>query len=1272
MASHKSGPIVASVAACLGVLAAGYAGYAAYAAQARPGAVLAQAPLNVEVQVPPAFIMALDDSGSMNWETMNNTRDGAFTWARATNNSSVIRSFFDTNGVPFGYSGGYSRTTNYLFVFPYPGRNNDQNAIPPTTNFGFARSHEFNPAYFNPGTTYEPWKNADGSVYANVDPANAPVDPRPAGVNNKINYRVDLTAPLEETDGGWLFQMRTDMVLPAGTRHWLNGCGGSRPGPNRTWYTHGSDVRFSSDCDIAISFYPATYYLTVPNSPDGYSGTPLPVVNPVGGPPDTTLYRYEIRRSNYPSQELYARAIQNFANWFTYYRTRREALISGLTNSLLDVQNMRVGWFLMNVRDNVTMYDLTDPDEKEDLFEGLYKIPASGNTPSRRAVDHLGKQFQRSGNNAPVQLTCQRNAGMLFTDGYINDTSSPSSTLQDDGLGAPFEDKVPNTMADIVLPYYLESLRPGGFDTNNVPVPSGCSADNPDPRLDCQTNLHMNFYGITLGTLGNLYGDEYQQDPEQPWVVNPSPFDQPPSWHTSRVDLSPHAVDEMWHATINARGEMINASTPEAITLAMRRILASVPGAATPSGTLAMSGARVGAGSLSVSPTYEARDEGTDWFSTLTAQRVRTNTAGTATEFQYLWEAAAAMPAAASRDVYATKGGTVVRFNAANISLDDVCTKPDGLYPGMVRCTSGEIAALGVDRTQAVNYLLGDRTLERSGDTGKLRKRSSRLGDIVNSTPVISSPDDDYGYGSLPAPYGTSYRTYLNTTKQSRRYMVYAGANDGMLHAFDGGMDADNQVGGSGGREEFAYVPATALGHMGNLLFPYEPDNRSDQKFSHRYYVDGPVTVSDAYVGNAWETVLVGTAGAGGRGVFALNVSDPANFDPADRLWEISDLDASLSDAVRANIGHVLGRPVIVPVKSDGVVRWKAIFGNGYNSASGKAVLFVVDIASGAPSITMIEAVEAGAGVPAGSNGLGNIVVVDRWGPDGANQLNGIVRDGFADTVYAADQKGALWKFDLRSSAPATVTTPVFTTRSFVEGGQTYRQPIIGGMTAAAGPNAGVMLYFGSGSFSFQGDPDDRSVQSLYAVNDTVRGSVTSSLSRGNLQGYSVGGGATERSISMTGSGPSFASGWYVDLPAGERFVGYPRIASGIVFMPTYAPQDGSAGCSTNGSNWLFGLNASSGAAALSNARYGSPSGNNPSEGTASVILNTGGTAPVKDVGVNVLPRLQPGAPDDLSAPGAPPSTPEQGCWMTVTTAGLVEPLYLPYPCGRQSWRQVE
>ena len=1268
------------IAGCVAVAALASLGYWRFSLEAAQGqGVLAQAPMNTQVQVPAAFITAVDDSGSMRFQTLFPGRDGTALWARDANNQPY--GFFHSTGTYAGRLRGSdptSTTREFVHVAPYPAprqatSNNDNAAIPPIDAFGFARSHVYNKAYFDPSVTYATWKNADGTPWADATATATKVDP-----NSATSVTVNLTAVQESTSTAQAtdmqFRIRTGMVLPTGMKF----SGGATCGLTNDrstastpagWRILSQNVTSTGDCNISISYFPATFYLpeTAP-APGGFIAANRVLAanacsyNGATGAAVCNMYRYEIKPANYSSTAQYQAAITNFANWFSYYGARNRSMVAAMTNSLVTVNNLRVGFFTINNRNTVTMRDMADNTAKAALFTSIYGLGASGQTPNKAAVQHLGNQFMRTGAGAPIQLMCQKNAGMLFTDGFTNDSVTGFGNV-DGTMGVPFQDGYSNTMADIAAYYYRDAADGGvaplrsdaGFTAGQVPVPAACSSLDATSaewkRLDCQPNLHMNFYGVTLGSRGQVFDPDVDRDP----------FTDPVTWPNSASGAR-STVDDLWHAAVNTRGEYINAKTPADITAAMRRVLSSVSSGSTLSGTIARTGTRIGVGSLGVVPRYAVANEGTDWFSRLSATRLQVNSATRAVEYVDMWEAADVLAAQPTRNILAAKGATVVNFDGAGVSLADLCTKPSS-YTGMSRCTAAELSALGVDAAGAVAYLRGSTAGEvRNG--GRLRDRSTVLGDIVNSTPTVSSPLDDFGYRSLPDGLGTSYATYLESKRASARYMVYVGANDGMLHAFDGGMSANGTVDSSGGQEHFAYIPSTALGHMGNLLFPYVAADRNDQKFDHRYYVDGPVTVADAYYGGAWKSSLVGTAGAGGRSVFALDVSTPASFAAASRLWEISDLNTSLSTEVRANIGHVLGKPVIVPVKgADGAVSWKAIFGNGYNSASGKAVLYIVDIATGAPSIRMIEAVEGAATAPAGANGLGNVVVLDRWSGTGLSTSG---RDGFADTVYAADQRGALWRFDLRSTA-STVTTPVFVTATHSEGGASYRQPITGGLVASTGAAGGVMLVFGTGSFSFMGDPSNSNAQALYGVTDSGTGTITT-INRSNLRPYTVSAGATTRQVTA-GTAPLNSRGWYVQLPAGERFVGYPQIASGTVFMPTYAPQQGTAGCATQGFNWLYGLNVRTGGAALSGVRYGSPTGASPGTGTAAVALSTGGTAPVKDVNVSVVPRLQPPGFDPSAT--TPPSAPGAGCWMAVSTAGS-DTMYVPYPCGRQSWRQLQ
>jgi type IV pilus assembly protein PilY1 len=1263
------------------MLALGAVGYwiHANARQGSGGLPLAQSPLNVEDRVPSSFIMMVDDSNSMTFERIFSGGDGRLQWSGS--------SFFSSNGVFFNASaqcdgtGTYVGSNDcYLYLFPYGTDNSDTaadrynqsyypgRAIPPIDIFGFARSPAYNNSYYNPTVTYEPWLRADGSKWPQATPTAARVEPR-AGFYNSAHI-FDLTQLRARTGRHDKFPFRSGMRIPSGVRY----------ATGTAWSTAPAAGISTGNTMYAIEYYPATFYLPENDpAPAGYKtdNANRPVIAGACGP-TCNLRRYEIKPENYTDGGRYTADMQNFANWFQYHRSRLIAMVGSMTYAFSDVKNMRVGYATINnLVGNVTMRDLTDDTQKASLYTSMMTLGPSGGTPNRAAVDYVGQQFLRTDAAAPVLRSCQKNAGMLFTDGYSN-TGTPWTTNFDLAMGSPFADNFGGTMADIAARYYFTPraqngfvpLRTGGdFPTGKVPVPEQCDtlATN-DPnrlRLDCQRDLHMNFYGITLGVKGAIYGVNH--------AATNDPYANPPNWNSLGNPTTQEGgvvIDEIWHATINARGEFINAQTPQDVTDAMRRVLAAFGTGSGQSGTIAVSGSRVSdsSNSLLLDPSYASENNGTDWYSRLVARRpeIQNGVLVTVNAWPGGGDASNLIPAADARNILVARANPSgvapdVREFKANVgitSVNELCSN------ALANCTNGDLTSLGVSLPDAVNYLRGDIS-KQVNQGGTLRTRTTRLGDIINSTPKIVAGKDDYGYRSLRNPNGLSYdrdhfgyQAFFDNKKASQRTMVYVGANDGMLHAFDGET----------GVERLGYIPSTALGHMGNLLFPYNPANRADQIFQHRYFVDGPLTVGDVYSG-AWRTMLIGTAGAGGRSIFALDITNPNSLTAGKVLWEISDqlsdtvLSSNNGMVIKNNIGHVLGRPVIVPVNRNGIVSWKVIFGNGYNSVDGKAVLFIVDAVTGV--VETITANESDGTLPA-QNGLGNIVVVDRYNYNGS-YVRGT--DGYADTVYAGDQNGAVWKFDLRT--PANVTQPLFVAKN----PSGARQAITGGFVAARGAGGGVMLYFGTGSFSFQTDPEDKSIQTFYGVLDKEDGTTVSG--RGVLQAQqmtAVADGARMVTTNIIGAGKL---GWYLDLAVssgatllqnGERAVGTPAIESGVVFFTTYEPS-ASDGCGASGSNRLYGLSAINGGASMSSVRRGSMSGTTVGAGVGGVSLTTSGSAPVKDIGVLATSRMSP-LSDGATQAEIIDALANNQCAMVIQVAGS-EPLFMPRPCGRQSWRQV-
>lgn len=471
-----------------------------------------------------------------------------------------------------------------------------------------------------------------------------------------------------------------------------------------------------------------------------------------------------------------------------------------------------------------------------------------------------------------------------------------------------------------------------------------------------------------------------------------------------------------------------------------------------------------------------------------------------------------------------------------------------------------------------LGYVLGD----RSGEGSSFRRRSTLLGDIINSNPVVVSGAQYLAY--LAGAIDGGYQKYADfiAAKKNRRTQVYVGANDGMLHAFDGAT----------GVEKFAFVPRAVIP---NLQYLSSKDYTAAQ---HRWFVDGSLTVRDVYYDDAWHTVLVGTLGAGGKSAFALDVTDPDNIA---LLWEFDDDNASSKDGTNttlSNLGFTIPTPVVARLHSG---QWGVLLPNGYNSAnnsSGKAVMYVLDIKTG----TVLKTLEA-QGV-AGTNGLSSIRGAD-------NNSDGII-----DYAYAGDLQGNLWRFDLIDSSatnPFSNTkveastfktsfkgTPLYVAKD-ADGSGGVRQPITAPPSLVRHPSTtGYLVIFGTGRYL--GTVDKTSpfqLQTLYGIWDKqTKGeaaTTTPDLSRASLQ---------EQTISSQVNGATFAdntantfdirllsqksvdwktkSGWYLNLQVtggslvGERIVDEMAARGQALLVNTRTPSLDV--CQAGVEGWSYGI----------------------------------------------------------------------------------------------------
>ncbi|WP_338404502.1 pilus assembly protein [Xylella fastidiosa] len=688
------------------------------------------------------------------------------------------------------------------------------------------------------------------------------------------------------------------------------------------------------------------------------------------------------------------------------------------------------------------------------------------------------------------------------------------------------------------------------------------------------------------------------------------------------------------------------------------------------SGSIAVVGASVSSTSFAVIPSYSSTHDGKDWTGEMTAYRIYAN----GMIGDVLWLASAGVPsgtsAIAKRVIYTAlshvddtnRASVVRRFVAEKLvesSSGDVATDAAQVFGRLGYTPRGVIDDFGssVTPNQLVNYLRGDKRMEGATlNTAPFRRRFGPLGDMINSIPVVATRRANYGWATasgLPQVQRDSYSAFINARQNSTAAEhIFVGANDGMLHAFD-----------DKGTERFAYVPNGVLHHLGFLANP---------EYQHHYYVDGKSTLSDAYLDGSWRSVLVGGTGAGGRSMFALDVTSPSTFNESNVLWEMN----SQNDD---DMGYTMGKPYIVPLQ-DG--SWAAIFGNGYNSSNGRAVLFIVNLATGQliRKIEVRDGIDPDGSDPAnmGYNGLGNLAVLDTDG------------DGLVDMVYGADLHGNLWKFNLSGKDPQRWgiaykdglgnPIPLFVARN----PQGYRQPITGGLEVAVGPSAGYIIYFGSGRYFAANDNNSKDLSTLYGIWDSGSPVIAgrAALSAQIIQASDHPTSPDTRIVTRRPLSYLSKHGWYVDLvvqgqdPQGERSIATPLLQGGRVFFSTYVPGV-SVNCASGGSNWLYVLDAASGGAALGQVNIPSRGSRSSMGNSDTGAVSTGGDAPIQSVAMTRTAPRQP----VFCNPG------EQGCPLVPETPAapldtrcsevIIDPndptrsISLFRACGRQSWRQL-
>lgn len=747
-----------------------------------------------------------------------------------------------------------------------------------------------------------------------------------------------------------------------------------------------------------------------------------------------------------------------------------------------------------------------------------------------------------------------------------------------------------NTLSDLAFYYWSTDLQPSienkitpiikksgdevfGTGANQKTIPQYWNPRNNPATWQNLTTYTIGFNDAATWTGsptwgGDTYSGEYSQliQGTKTW---PSPLcgtDDNQAACDGSTGYSAQTNDrkkELWHMAINSRGKFIPATDANSLSKAFTDILDNIiADTSSPITAFASASSSISNGSTDV---FVSSFDANGWKGGITAQTAAkgtgtltpnttwgTKTNGDPKSTGDILDAISATSDMTSRVIYTYNGGGK-QFLWANLS-STTGDQQDLLKDGATG-TAG--TTLGQNR---LNFIRGDRRQE-TANGGTLRDRVSRQGDIVNST---------LWYTARPASgYGLAGYSSFATTYKNRMSMLYVGGNDGMLHGFSA----------TDGTEKLAYVPQGVYKNLAALT-------KTDYQSNHKYYVDGSPFTGDVNISTTttpdWRTLLVGTLGAGGKGYFVLDVTNPTNFTNSDtNATAIVRMD--LTDEADADIGYIFGAPVTAefnPQQATQITRmndgrWAVVLGNGYNSANEDPVLIIQYFDGDSPTIRKIAAATGTTG-NGSKNGLSTPRLVD---------LNG---DGTADIAYAGDLKGNLWKFDLANSNPSkwgvafngstncvptpdAPCTPFYTATEKIN--TTEPQPITTAPTVRPATSVGAMMVaFGTGQNLEVADRVDTSPQTFYALLDNTRykldtatgdnkgkilldtdaatptavGSGRTNLIERTFNGTAIAGqvlSAGDDFWNMTAGQTAFAytgtgakKGWYFELPVpGER-----------------------------------------------------------------------------------------------------------------------------------------
>jgi type IV pilus assembly protein PilY1 len=485
-----------------------------------------------------------------------------------------------------------------------------------------------------------------------------------------------------------------------------------------------------------------------------------------------------------------------------------------------------------------------------------------------------------------------------------------------------------------------------------------------------------------------------------------------------------------------------------------------------------------------------------------------------------------------------------------------------------------------------------------------------RLGDVAHSTPtVVAAPGENYDVIYGDSSYARFYRRYKN-----RRSVIYVGANDGMLHAFNGGFfeDTTNKFwknhdgttfddnGPDLGAELWAYIPFNLLPHLHWL---------TDPNYQHIYYVDLKPRIFDARIfaddgengthPGGWGTILVGGMRYGGTAIRTDKNHDGV-FDSASDLvmkssyfiLDISDPEnppVLLAEVTFDDLGYTTCYPTaffIDPKNAATGNDWYLVLGSGPIGPTGadtntlddmkstqNAKIYIIDLKKLAyePSNRRLRDPDDSTLPAAGPY----YTVTDNASYISAPIAVDYDLDYRTDAVYFGTITGVSPNWGGKMRRIEIMDDPDPTNWNGNSVLLDTGQPVTASASVAKDSNGRIWIFFGTGRFENREDISNTQMQTFYGIKEPCADpcETSSDLTFAEVYkadlfdvtnavvyegGYTVEGVAAgvDTFEELTEEIENNNDGWFIDFdsPSGERNLGQPTVFGAIVTFTTYIP----------------------------------------------------------------------------------------------------------------------